>query len=537
MANLGRWTSPWRTVTFLVLALLLIKLGPALSAADNSGPLVTIRQGAVRGKSMEVLGEELDIFRGLPFAKPPLGDLRFKAPETKVDSWQGERDGTNFRPSCIQDMTDQHVPGQSSEDCLYLNVYTPTNATSKSLPVLFWIYGGSFRSGSATIYDGSALAVRGQVVVVTINYRLGAFGFLATGSSDVVGNAGLLDQQAALMWVQENIASFGGDPSMVTISGESAGAASVSLHLLSPGSEKLFRRAISESGSLTAPWAAVSHDRAMAGSLALSKQLGCGEATQSWDYILRCLRGRTASDVLAAQKVVYGTYTIQNLGFPFSPVVALPFLPGKPYDLLRQGRFKKTEYLSGVNRNEYSLFLMRFAGKYLQVNAHGDATTNSTIFDEFTLKLVSSADGLTTTLPVKANTAMTQTAIFEYTDWMNETSGLQRVQQIIDMGSDLFFKCPVSLLAKTWTGSANRAQGTKLFVYTFSHVSGIYPPWAGVPHSGEIIFVFGAPLLTTSLPKTPDATGKPTGSLTFTDADRAVSSQVITMWTNFAKTG
>ena len=501
------------------------------------GPLVTTKQGAVRGESVEVLGQQVDVFLGLPFAKPPVGDLRFKSPVTQIDSWQGERNGTFFRPSCVQNMAAQNIPGDSSEDCLYLNVYAPANVTSKPIPVLVWIYGGGLSSGSATIYDGTTLSAQGQIIVVTINYRLGAFGFLASDSSDVTGNAGMEDQQAALVWVKENVASFGGDPSMVTICGESSGGGAVSLHMLAPTSWNLFRRGISESGTMTGP-ATIRYSYGVDASIALSMQLGCeNTTTKTWASILSCMRGKSSQDILAAQSAVYAAYQAQNLGMPFYVVAPSSFLPGDPLDLLSQGRFKKTDYLNGVNRNEYTLFMMPFAGKYFQVDTSGNAAMTMPVFNNLATLLLTSRTGIIASVPGPANTGMIQTAMYKYTDWRNASSGSQRLRQLIDLASDLFFNCPVPLLAKTWTSSANHAQGSKLFVYTFSKVSGIYPAWAGVPHGSEMIYLFGQPLVSSTATKEPDATGKPTGTVTFTDEDRNVSKQMIAMWSNFVKTG
>jgi len=203
-------------------------------------------------------------FLGVPYAAPPVGDLRWKPPQP-APSWTGERDAESFAPSCQQTVvpggfgpwTQEYVvSGEVSEDCLYLNVWTSARRKEDRLPVLFWIYGGAFSqgSGSVPIYDGAALAAQG-VVVVTINYRVGVYGFLAhpelTAESPehASGNYGLLDMVAALRWVQKNIAAFGGDPTRVTIAGQSAGAASVHHLIASPLASELFNGAIAQSGS------------------------------------------------------------------------------------------------------------------------------------------------------------------------------------------------------------------------------------------------------------------------------------------------
>src|SRR4051794_32627019 len=202
-----------------------------------------------------VEGERRDahvVFRGIPFARPPIGSLRFRAPEP-AEPWTGVRPAREFGPSSVQPrsaLATNTVPEPRSEDCLYLNVYTP-GADASRRPVFVWIHGGAFAvgSGGEAVYDGGRLAERGEMVVVTINYRLGALGFSHWTPAErarlgVSSNAGSLDQVTALRWVRENIAAFGGDPDRVTIAGESAGAYSVAMLLGMPAARGLFQQAI-----------------------------------------------------------------------------------------------------------------------------------------------------------------------------------------------------------------------------------------------------------------------------------------------------
>ncbi|HUL81170.1 MAG TPA: carboxylesterase family protein [Gammaproteobacteria bacterium] len=236
----------------------LVVLASALAAAAALGAPATahVEQGALAGTT----DGDVNTFLGVPFAAPPIGELRWKAPQPAA-KWQGARSATAFAPSCPQAVTPQGfgpwtaeyvVQGAVAEDCLYLNVWAP--AEKRSQPVLVWIHGGAFTSGSGSvpIYEGAALAREG-IVVVTINYRLGALGFLAhpelTKEAGTSGNYGLLDTIAALRWVEQNIAMFGGDPRKVTIAGQSAGAAAVLDLVGSPLARGLFARAIAESGA------------------------------------------------------------------------------------------------------------------------------------------------------------------------------------------------------------------------------------------------------------------------------------------------
>ncbi|XP_060525631.1 para-nitrobenzyl esterase-like [Cylas formicarius] len=218
--------------------------------------IVTIPDGQLQGKERKTdQNTPFYAFKGIPYAAPPIGSLRFQSPQPP-QPWSGVRDATNYQSSCLEFVhySDDPNPGPMSEDCLYLNVYTPTTDVAANLPVMVWFYGGSFLTGSG-IYDyfGPDYLLDNEVIVVTLNYRLGPLGFLSTGDNTILGNAGLKDQLMALKWTRDNIHQFGGDPNKVTIFGESAGGISVGLHLLSKQSAGLFRAAICQSGcSLTA---------------------------------------------------------------------------------------------------------------------------------------------------------------------------------------------------------------------------------------------------------------------------------------------
>ncbi|XP_064375759.1 fatty acyl-CoA hydrolase precursor, medium chain-like isoform X2 [Dromaius novaehollandiae] len=249
----------------LLLSLILTAGVTALVATgqNTEQPEVVTKYGRVRGNQIRVHAAErsVNVFLGLPFAKPPVGPLRFSEPQPP-EPWKGVRDATFYPPVCLQDREQgqyfsdlitnrkEKIPLQLSEDCLYLNVYTPTSTEKQEkLPVFVWIHGGGLVFGAASTYDGSALAAFDNVVVVTIQYRLGILGYFSTSDEHARGNWGYLDQVAALQWIQENIINFGGDPGSVTITGESAGGVSVSALVLSPLAKGLFHKAISESGT------------------------------------------------------------------------------------------------------------------------------------------------------------------------------------------------------------------------------------------------------------------------------------------------
>ncbi len=310
-----------------------------------------------RGK---LLGEERDgvqRYLGIPFARPPLGRLRFAATQP-AEPWAGVRDATRFGGSAPQNrmalavLPGMEVGGQS-EDCLYLNVYTPA-ADSGRRPVLVWIHGGAFTigSGSQAIYDGAPLASRGDAVVVTINYRLGALGFLRfeEGSGvDASGNAAIQDQVAALRWVRENVERFGGDPGNVTIFGESAGGMSVGTLLGTPAAAGLFRRAIPQSG---AALNALSREHAERIAHRYLEVLGIARGSA------RSLLDLPVEKLLGAQNEL--TVRLQSerprLGMAFGPVVDGSVVPELPQRAVESGSARDVSLLVGTTRDEAKLF-------------------------------------------------------------------------------------------------------------------------------------------------------------------------------------
>uniref|UniRef100_A0A8D0NGA9 Carboxylic ester hydrolase n=1 Tax=Sus scrofa TaxID=9823 RepID=A0A8D0NGA9_PIG len=273
-----------------------------------SPPVVDTAQGRVLGKyvSLEGLAQPVAVFLGVPFAKPPLGSLRF-APPQPAEPWSFVKNTTSYPPMCCQDPVVEQMTSdlftnrkerltlEFSEDCLYLNIYTPADLTKRGrLPVMVWIHGGGLVVGGASTYDGLALAAHENVVVVAIQYRLGIWGFFSTGDEHSRGNWGHLDQVAALHWVQENIANFGGDPGSVTIFGESAGGESVSVLVLSPLAKNLFHRAISESG--VAFTAGLVRKDMKAAAKQIAVLAGCKTTTSA--VFVHCLRQKSEDELL-----------------------------------------------------------------------------------------------------------------------------------------------------------------------------------------------------------------------------------------------
>ena len=305
------------------------------TATKDDAPVVTTSDGAVRGAAAGTVNE----FLGLPYAAPPTGNLRWRAPQPTA-AWTGVRDATTFGPSCPQAPSPFAPPGQFSEDCLYLNVYTPAARSSfGGRPVLVWIHGGGLEQDGARDYDGTKLAADG-VVVVTINYRLGALGFLAhpaLASHGAAGNYGLMDQQAALRWVQRNIARFGGDPGNVTIAGQSAGGLSVLAQMVSPGARGLFQRAIVQSGTFALNQRPLAVAEAAGKTFATA--VGCADQSAA------CLRSAPVSDLVA------------NFGVEIPGVVDGAVLTQSIGTALARGQFARVPVINGITHDEELLFV------------------------------------------------------------------------------------------------------------------------------------------------------------------------------------
>ncbi len=331
-------------------ALAAIALVCVRPAAAQIG-IVSVTGGRVEG----VTADGVTSFKGIPFAAPPVGKLRWRAPQP-VRRWTGIKQADHFAPGCMQDARWIKLFGEPpamSEDCLYLNVWTPVRSARERLPVMVWIYGGGFTEGmtSQPVYDGTRLAQKG-VVLVSVAYRLGAFGFLADpwlsaeSPRHVSGNYGLRDMIAALEWVRANIAHFGGDPSCVTIFGESAGGAAVMMLAASPAAQGLYQRAISESGGEALNPA---NDE---GTLTV-EPLATAEANGR-----RFLAQLAASDLAVARALPADVIQkAEPSGLtPFTPILDGDILPGNEYELYQADRFNDTPVLVGTNADEGRIF-------------------------------------------------------------------------------------------------------------------------------------------------------------------------------------
>uniref|UniRef100_A0A5G2QWJ0 Carboxylic ester hydrolase n=1 Tax=Sus scrofa TaxID=9823 RepID=A0A5G2QWJ0_PIG len=363
-----------------------------------SPPVVDTAQGRVLGKyvSLEGLAQPVAVFLGVPFAKPPLGSLRF-APPQPAEPWSFVKNTTSYPPMCCQDpvveqmTSDLFTNGKErltlefSEDCLYLNIYTPADLTKRGrLPVMVWIHGGGLVLGGAPMYDGVVLAAHENVVVVAIQYRLGIWGFFSTGDEHSRGNWGHLDQVAALHWVQENIANFGGDPGSVTIFGESAGGESVSVLVLSPLAKNLFHRAISESG--VALTVALVRKDMKAAAKQIAVLAGCKTTTSA--VFVHCLRQKSEDELLdLTLKMKFLTLDFhgdQRESHPFLPtVVDGVLLPKMPEEILAEKDFNTVPYIVGINKQEFGWLLPTMMGFPLSEGKLDQKTATSLLWKSY----------------------------------------------------------------------------------------------------------------------------------------------------------
>ena len=418
-------------------------------------PVVHVRDGAVRGKAESGVWA----FLGIPYAASPFGARRMRPPQP-VRPWDGERDATAYGPTAPKgDYPPQYarlfpevlIPG---EECLNLNVWTP-DATA-ALPVLVWIHGGAFMNGSGSVgaYNGAAFA-RDGVVCVTINYRLAAEGFLLL--DDGIANLGLLDQLAALRWVQANIAAFGGDPARVTVAGESAGAMSVITLLSMPQAEGLFTQAIAQSGAAAHT---LTHDQAQMVSGYLTSTLGVPADREAIKAVPLDKLVRAASDLVvevqtAPDPAKWGSLALSLL--PFAPAVDGEVVPQEPLAAIAAGQGKDVRLLIGSNRDEARLFFV--------------APASIDLIDDATLEAAASAYGLSAD---------------SLTLYRAGRPGASAGDILAAVITDWFFAIPAIRVAEARTGAAN----APTWMYRFDHPAPEDNHRFGASHAAEVPFVF-----------------------------------------------
>ncbi len=477
---------------------------------------------------------DVDVWYGIPYAKPPLGPLRFRHPHP-IDKWDNVLETTKMPNSCVQ-IIDTMFPGFQgaemwnantplSEDCLYINVAVPRPHPTNSA-VLVWIYGGGFYSGTATldvsskfmyvsdaaehdglvdfqVYDPKILASEENIIVVSFQYRVASLGFLFFDTKDVPGNAGMFDQLMALQWIKDNIAEFGGNPDNITIFGESAGAASVSLHLLSPLSRNLFSQAIMQSASATVPWGVITKEESILRGLRLAEIVNCPSDRDNLEGAIECLRTRNATQLVQKE---WDGVTIGIAEFPFTPIIDGSFLDETPQTALNNKNFKKTNVLMGANRDEGFYFIIYYLTELFKKEENVFVTREDFLSAVSDLNLYVKQVGK-------------EAIVFEYTDWLNPLDPLKNRDALDKMVGDYAFTCPVMNFAHRYAETGNN-----VYVYYFSEraSTSLWPTWSGVLHADEIAFIFGEPL---------------DKSKNYDQFEVKLAKRMMAYWANFAKTG
>ncbi|XP_069370251.1 bile salt-activated lipase-like [Paralichthys olivaceus] len=472
--------------------------------------VVNTEGGMVQGENIRLgFRRHMDVFRGVPFADIP---GRFEKPK-RHPGWDGILKATEFRKRCLQ-LKFYMTHTRGSEDCLYLNIWVPHGSTvSTDLPVMVWIYGGGFLTGSSMgskivttyLYSGQEIADRGNVIVVTLGYRVGTLGFLSTGDSSLPGNYGLWDQQAAIAWVHRNIRSFGGDPDNVTIFGESAGAASVSFQTLTPHNKGLFKRAISQSGVALCPWAINKNPRKFAEEVALKVNCPTDENMAACLKIADPVKLTLAGPISLSSSP--DSPIVENL--LLSPVIDGDFLPDAPHNLFHNAA--DIDYIAGINDMDGHLF-------------------TSLDVPSINLPLVGTSVDVVKRLLASytkdKGQAGSDIAFSTYNStWGSNPSRETIKRTVVEIGTDYIFLVPTQ--AALYLHAANATTG-RTYSYSFSqpsYLGGIgrpYPKWMGADHADDLQYVFGLPF---------------SMHLSYLPRYRDVSGYLIAYWTNFARTG
>jgi para-nitrobenzyl esterase len=425
----------------------------------------------------------MDEYLGIPYAAPPVGALRWEPPHAAA-SWRGIRQATSFAPHCPQPASPFGV-ASTSEDCLYLNVFAPSGASTRDLPVMVWIHGGSLLVGESDDYNPAALVSRG-VIVVTINYRIGALGFLADAAlanrpGGASGNYGLMDQQAALRWVQRNIRGFGGDPRNVTLFGESAGGLSTLAQLVSPGARGLFQHAIVESGTYQLTQQSLAS--AESAGAAFAAKVGCTSDTAA------CLRSLPVSTILDSEDFS-----------GYDPNIDGVVLPQSIGSALASGQFNHVPVVIGTNHDEWRLFV-----GLDQLNGAPPVTAADYVAE------------ISSTLGVSASVAAVVADEYPLSDYSSPAVALGAV------GTDAIFAChaltaedDLSKYVPTYAYEFNDENAPERFLPSFGF------PY-GAAHASEIQYLFD--LSNTAYPGT------------LSPAQQQLAQAMQRDWTNLAKIG
>ncbi|XP_071949520.1 neuroligin-4, Y-linked-like isoform X2 [Antedon mediterranea] len=515
------WCCVIQCITVLIILTAVVSTR-VVDCSDGYG-VVNTTFGRLRGLRVKPALEDMSEiyqFLGIPYAAPPTGRRRFSAPESPV-KWE-QRDALNFGPACPQSF--EITPGMTprkkrqlenvrpfvkniSEDCLYLNVYTPSiNPGVDKFPVMVFIHDGEFRSGSGSIYNGSILAGYAGVIVVTVNFRLGILGFLSSGTGAAKGNYGLQDQIAALQWIQDNISAFNGDKSRVTVVGAGSGAASSGILALSNRTSGLIHRVIAQGGSPLAPWVMSTEPSTYFDRLA--ERFGCQKKPQS--DIIDELRNVPFEELLLAEKDIRAPLYF----IAFGPVIDGDIITDVPANLIRN-TVRKVSIMTGFTEGDaYELV-------ELQTDENGAILAKD--YDEILLGFVQNHYGS----GINFRDIIKKAIHFEYTGWEDGTTAesTSYSENVLSFISDRQWVVPAIQTVKMFDEA-----GLVGYLYFFASRmrTSFARRWAGSIFLDELPFVLGAPLV-------PSGIG--VYAYNYTRREAQISRSVMTHWTNFVKTG
>ncbi|KAG8035023.1 hypothetical protein G9C98_005445 [Cotesia typhae] len=491
-----------------------------------ASPIVKVKNGTLEGSLMKTRrGREFLSFRGIPYALPPIGDLRFEPPKPTT-IWSGIKSAKKDAPICTQRNIythDDNIVGQ--EDCLYLNVYTPKLPTKEmkevgiNYPVMIWFHGGGWVTGAghSDFYNPKFLLDH-DVVLVTVNFRLGPLGFLSTEDMVSPGNQGMKDQAQSIRWVNENIASFGGDPNRVTIFGESAGGASTHYHMISPLSRGLIHRGISQSGTALCPWVLTRPGEAKDKSKRLGELLKC--PTDNSAQLIACLRKKKAVDIIATDRA-YQIFDYDPM-IPFKPIVEPnhpgAFLNEEPAESLKNGNMADIPWITGFNSEEGTLkvaglYGLKEKGYVKQLNKNFVELAAITLLYEHTCPKESHKD-----------VAQKIRKFYLGDKSIDESTKFQ----VIDMYSDAWFNVGADMAVRDHLNALSSPVYYYYLTYkgssSFSRIFGAPQGDYGVSHADELQYLF------------------PVGEQLFKDTplneeDHKMIDVLTQLWFNFAKTG
>ena len=451
--------------------------------AVSSDIVINTESGPIQGVSS--LEDDVEAYLGIPYAEPPVGELRFAKPVPKK-RWTDVYNAADVGPPCFQFESQSHYfePNTTnmSEDCLYLNIWAPKSEPTHGLrPIIIFLHPGAFVSGSSstTWHDGSHLASRGDLVVASLNYRLGVFGYFLAYTEEANGNMGEFDKIMAIKWIKNNAKYFNGDPGNISLMGASAGAFSISSLMVSPLSQDLFRRAIILGGSMIHPFFLDNNARLFENSQTIASVIACSNENKTLknnpQSVVKCLKSKTPEDLISAQKVLSGS----NI-FELYPRVNDEYLPNSSVELYREGQFRKDkDILIGITKDEGAFMIFFALTQY--VGTYGNDA-----------KVMSKMRALALTRAMVHFMGLSNSS--EIIDYYKKNSknreSVGYLKMISDIIGDFMTSCNT-----VFNADIASLKGNRVFFYKleFRPASTPAAEWVGTTHLDEVQYIFGNP--------------------------------------------